>query len=62
MDKESFFTKMVECMMEIGNLIKWMVMENFTIKVEKLPIKEIGMMTNFKDLVTNILLLGKLFN
>ncbi len=51
MDKESFFIKMVECMMEIGNLIKWMVMENFTIKVEKSPIKEIGMMINFKDLV-----------
>jgi hypothetical protein len=51
MDKGSFFIKMVECMMEIGNLIKWMVMENFTIKVEKSPIKEIGMMINFKDLV-----------
>ena len=46
MEKESFFTKMEECMMEIGNKIKCQEWENSIINQVSSHMKVNGRMTN----------------
>lgn len=47
MEKEKWFLKMEEAMMDNGKQIKWTDMEDYTMKVENWHIKETGRTINF---------------
>ena len=69
MEWENFTTRMEECMMVIGRIIKWKDMENYIINQvfihiikEKLHTKETGYLTNSQDVDSSIIKIQNLYN